>query len=320
METLDLSTTGAACASPIDLPLQTQVGVWLRLPPRASDPPGTAGRNIECEGVVVNVERVGRGGGEWRAGLFFLQMKGEDQEALRRFIFEIIQNEEDAMSERGRSGSMIPAVMCAMAAAIALSAPALAYTLLTRDGHRIEAKARPEIRGANVFVRLSPGGQLAVIPGDQIDWDATGKANPAPQTIAIPADAKLAIAAPEPAPVRIKGGGRKEVAAPVDETAPLVKGGSTEVVAQEGLIKLQKEYAFLQTQRDAAAARRLAHQEELAQIEAGSAIPAGSDNSAAKRLRTLKDQISEESGQIDRLEIRMNDIRVQAVGLGGAID
>jgi len=87
METVDISASGAACRSPIHLPLKTQVGVVLRLPAAPSEP----ARTIACEAVVVNSEEIGRSRDEWRVGLYFMLMKLEDREAVRRFIFRNLE-------------------------------------------------------------------------------------------------------------------------------------------------------------------------------------------------------------------------------------
>ena len=87
METVDVSASGAACRSPINLPLKTQVGVVLRLPPAPSEP----ARTIACEAVVVNNEEIGRSRDAWRVGLYFMLMKLEDREAVRRFIFRNLE-------------------------------------------------------------------------------------------------------------------------------------------------------------------------------------------------------------------------------------
>ena len=87
METIDLSACGAACRSPICLPLKTQVSVILHLPPA----PGRAAHELKCEAVVVNTEEIGHSREEWRAGIYFLNLKESDREILRRFIFTVME-------------------------------------------------------------------------------------------------------------------------------------------------------------------------------------------------------------------------------------
>lgn len=93
MEIFDLCASGAACRSPVFLPLKTQVGVVVRLP----EIPDLPAREISCEAVVISIEQ-GRARDEWRAGLYFLNLTDQDREALRRFVFRAL---EARSTERG---------------------------------------------------------------------------------------------------------------------------------------------------------------------------------------------------------------------------
>jgi len=97
METVDVSASGTACRSPINLPIKTQVGVVMSLPAIPPDPPHV----VSCEAVVVNNEEIGHARDEWRAGLYFMDLRDEDREALRRFIFRALAN----WSEQQRVGA-----------------------------------------------------------------------------------------------------------------------------------------------------------------------------------------------------------------------
>lgn len=327
LEAVDLSITGTACRGPVHLPLRTQVGVRLNLPSaRAGD--GSAAVSLVCEAVVVNIERIGRTRFEWRTGLYFLDLRGEVREALRRFIYDTIRSQQEAtMVTRGKAGSVVFAAALGLAAALAWPATGRAYTVITRDGHRIETRSKPEIKGESAFMRLLPGGQLAVIPQEKVDWSATERANPAPSMIAVPADAMLADSVPEAAPVRIKGTAGRREASPgaAGEAKPdgAIAGKPTTPSTEEGkeaLVKLQKEYSYLLAQKDQLSASRQSHEKELAGLESTDAAQAGIENATTRRIRVLKDQVAAESAQIQKLEVRMNDIRVEAVGLGGTID
>ena len=83
METIDLSSNGAALVSPIYLPLQTQVSVVLKLPPL----PSQDAFELRCEAVVVNIEEIGHARERWRAGLYFLNLRQAEHTLLRRFVF-----------------------------------------------------------------------------------------------------------------------------------------------------------------------------------------------------------------------------------------
>ena len=93
--TLDLSVSGAICRSPEYLPLKMQVHVELHLPATARQ----AARRVSCEAVVVGEEQ--RGEKDWRVALYFLGLGGEDHEAVRRFVFEILE-----AGRQGQTASM----------------------------------------------------------------------------------------------------------------------------------------------------------------------------------------------------------------------
>lgn len=212
-------------------------------------------------------------------------------------------------------------VLCA-----AISAGSLgAYTVITRDGHRIVTKERPEIRGQQVFMRLEPEGQLAVIGEELIDWERTEVANPKPAPIAVPADSDL-VGRPDstqPAPERslqLKITGKPAPKAP---DAPKKAEPSKEpgdVYAQEALIQLKKEYAQLTLAHDRAEERRKLLDAELEGLRSRHVGYAGDDQETVKRMRELQDLIDGERRIISRSEGRLSDIRAEAVQLGGSID
>ena len=83
METIDLSSNGAALLSTIYLPLKTQVCVELKLPPL----PGQPAFELKCEAVVVNIEEIGHARERWRTGVYFLNLRQAEHSLLRRFVF-----------------------------------------------------------------------------------------------------------------------------------------------------------------------------------------------------------------------------------------
>lgn len=100
METVDLSSTGAAVMSPIFLPLQTQVRVEMKLPPL----PNLAAFELKCEAVVVNIEEIGHQKKSWRVGLYFLNLRQVEHTLLRRFVFgalAAIDGQESADTAHG---------------------------------------------------------------------------------------------------------------------------------------------------------------------------------------------------------------------------
>jgi len=220
-----------------------------------------------------------------------------------------------------RTRRLFAAATALMGALVCVEAPA-AYTIITRDGHRIEAEAKPEIKGLQAFLRLPPHGKLAMIQEEKIDWALTEAANPARPVLAVPADAKLA-EKPKPAPagppieVRIVGG-----ASTSQEEPPKAeeKSEAKKIRDQEGLINLQREYARLQGLRDQAAEQKQLVVSELEELRSQQAGYAGDDNSQARRIRELEDRLGGLNQTIDKYETRMNDIRAEAIDLGGSID
>ena len=207
--------------------------------------------------------------------------------------------------------------------AVSIGVPVSAYTVITRDGHLIQAVARPEIRGLQAYMRLAPHGQLAVIQEELIDWSRTDASNPAPQTIAIPADAKMA-GKGAPIEIKIKGNpAAKDTTAPEQTKQAQGEKGKPATLspeAQESLVKLQKEFALVAGARDGAAERKKALEAELAGLESKETGYASEDSAAARRLNELRQQIGQAGEEIARFEMRLADIRAEAIQLGGTID
>jgi len=227
-------------------------------------------------------------------------MKDRNSKAIRRLF--------------AASAALIGALAC-------VEAPA-AYTIITRDGHRIEAEAKPEIKGLQAFLRLPPHSRLAVIQEEKIDWALTTAANPPRPVLAVPADAKLA-ETPAPAPagppieVRIVGGTKAphEVAPEADENSEAKK-----IRDQEGLINLQREYAKLKGLRDQADEQKKLVVSELDDLRSRQSDYAGDDNAQARRIRELEDTLGGLNQTIEKYQNRMSDIRAEAIDLGGSID
>ncbi|HKY32698.1 MAG TPA: hypothetical protein VJV23_09200 [Candidatus Polarisedimenticolia bacterium] len=230
----------------------------------------------------------------------------------------------------GRGGS---AGRLAAAAAVGFLAAgaAQAYTVVTRDGHRIVATAKPEVKGSQVLVRLAPGGRLAVIPQDKVDWERTQAANPrpAPAGMVVPADAMMAGegtgSSPRP-PIekrivgerarRRPGAGQDPPAAAGAPAAP----GQQAIASQEALINLQKEYVQVTAARAEAAAHKDFLDRQLAALQSQHAAHAGDDSDEARRLLDLQDQVRRAAELLSKLDNRLADIRAEAVQHGGSID
>ena len=234
------------------------------------------------------------------------------------------------MSDTTKASRWTATLAAATVAAMCAGA-AHAYTIITRDGHRIEAQSAPEIRGLQAYMRLAPRGQLAVIQEEKIDWARTQAANGKPALIAVPADAQRAEGSSEkPAatvPIEKKIVGKPpaagEPAEPAAVAGPPAQApgapapGSEQ--AQEAIAKLRAEHARLQSVRDETIEERKLHAAELEALQSRQAGYAGTDNNAERRVQELKDRIAEANAQIGKLESRMTAIEMEVVQLGGSL-
>ena len=202
------------------------------------------------------------------------------------------------------------------------SGGAFAYTIVTRDGHVIEAQARPEIRGLQAIMRLAPTGQLAVISEGKIDWQRTDAHNPNMAPIAIPAatmmtDSNAPKGTGKPIELKLYGGptARVEPGTVVVPSQQQPKPNSGEAI-----INLQKEYAQVVAARDTEAAAKSMMEQELAQLRSRDVGYASETSSSQQRIRELTEKIASSSSRIGTLENRINDIRSEVVQLGGVVD
>jgi hypothetical protein len=225
-------------------------------------------------------------------------------------------------------GRTVRIAMAAGAALLACAGTAGAYTLITRDGHRIESTQKPEVKGTQVFVRLAPANRLAVVQESQIDWDRTQAANPAPQRLVVPADAQMVEGRPAVSiEKKIVGEGLRRAgepeAAPPPSPGQAIAGAppaSPSVYDQEALIGLRKQHAEVSALLVTTRAQLDAHEKELAGLQSRPSAFVSDDNPVALRVRELQDQIAAERQKIGMLETRLGDLRTQAVKHGGTID
>jgi BMFP domain-containing protein YqiC len=215
------------------------------------------------------------------------------------------------------------------------------YVLITKDGHRIDTLEKPAVEGEQVRVRLSPGGQLALVPVASIDWEATEEYNAPPPT---------PVSKPQPAPppkpevpaveqeaspgqvreIRIIG---SKIAAALDSEAggAAGTGGSDAQAADPNqaantLASLTREMASLTRRHQAALQSRSRLEQEVASLEAKASKepPASSvqsyESRTQKALARARSSLRSLLGEIGTLESRMNEIRFQALMLGGSVD
>jgi len=205
----------------------------------------------------------------------------------------------------------------------------LAYSVITRDGHRIEAVAKPEVKGLQAFMRLAPRGNLAVIQEEQIDWARTEAANPRPGVIAVPSGATLAEGAPapeQPIELKILGGSAGRQAAGsasqeqiTDPHQPATPAQPADIHAQDAILALQKEYGKISVLRDQALEERKLHETEVAKLRENQVSPASEDGPASRRMQELQRLIDDLSDRVSKLETRLDDIRNEVVQHGGTI-
>ena len=219
----------------------------------------------------------------------------------------------------------------ALAAAGALvgSTSPLAYSVITRDGHRIEVAAKPEVKGLQAFMRLVPRGSLAVIQEEQIDWARTEAANPRPGLIAVPSGSTLVEGAPGsemPIQIKIHGGQTGHQAAAgdaekqsLDPNQPAAPSQPTDIHAQDAIMALQREYGKISVQRDQAQEERKMYEAELAKLRESQVTPAAVDSPASRHMQELQRQIDELSNRMNKLDTRLDDIRSEVIQHGGSL-
>jgi len=202
----------------------------------------------------------------------------------------------------------------------------LAYSVITRDGHRIEAVAKPEVRGLQAFMRLAPRGNLAVIQEEKIDWEKTEAANPQPGVIAVPSGSTLVEGAPAaPIELKIHGGPSARQASgsaekqTTDPDHPAASVGPSDIHAQDAILALQREYGKISVLRNQALDEKKLHEAELAKLRENQVSPASEDSAASRRMQDLQRVIDELGARASKLETRLDDIRSEVVQQGGAI-
>jgi c-di-GMP-binding flagellar brake protein YcgR len=79
-KTINISSTGLLCQISKEIPVMTRLDMALILPTRVS---GGESKAIKVKGVVVRNEKDGN---DYRAAIFFLEMKPDDQRKLESFV------------------------------------------------------------------------------------------------------------------------------------------------------------------------------------------------------------------------------------------
>ncbi len=223
-----------------------------------------------------------------------------------------------------------------LAALLALlpAVPAFAYTVLTLDGHRIEALERPEVIGLQARLRLVPHGLLVVIHEERIDWKATEELNaasePQRQILAVPADTVItggespaAPAAPAPpqqqAPIEHKITGSAPVRTPAATAPPDAAPPSVTPEALEELARLAEEQSRIMAILEQAMAQKTAIEEEAARIKNRPEAPASLSSEDIARLRELEkialqtlESVRAAQERLQQIKVRLDQIKSAA--------
>ncbi len=247
-----------------------------------------------------------------------------------------------AFSAAVLTGGLLLAVCVLPAAAEEFFDKPAPYVVITRDGHRIDVTEKPVPQDGSIRIRLFPGGQLAVVPAKSVDWEATEKYNAARAKPAMPAPEE---AAPSTLPAAGKTpgkpikfeiiGGRRPVVTEVDETveeapAPASEAPAPAVEAEEKkasmLAALSREMENLRGRHQDAVARRSTVQRRIEELERSAGRrpePSGvqaQESPSQREIARLRSELQALQGQIETLERRMQQIRGQAIELGGSLD
>ncbi len=263
--------------------------------------------------------------------------------------------------------------MSAALAGLLLAAPALLvaaqgdafekpapWVVITTDGHRVDALARPERRGGRAFIRLAPHGQLTALPEASIDWEASERFNaprPAPAPVAPIAveEPPTPLAASVPGePVELTIIGAKMRAAPAAPQAGEGgeggegggEGGSEEDGEGDGeaakpaapeappdpariaseLAEVRRQLASAQSAYDQANQQVPLLEARLAEIEKKVALdprPSPDERYESPSMKALKDvqaQLDAAREQVSGLDRRLNDLRTREMELASGVE
>ncbi len=234
-----------------------------------------------------------------------------------------------------------PTNKLAALSAVALMATGhlLAYTVITRDGHRIDSRSKPEIRGIQAYMRIEPTGQLVVIHEERIDWVRTEAANQTRPRAIVPqkkkADQEIQAALPSgPIEHQIRGGApevspgleattepeTKSVEAAPQGAPRVTKPSAPDSRSQEAIVLLQSEHAKVRALYEKALVRKEALEHELAELQNRQVGNAATDKSDQRTIRELQDSIENLRTRIGKYETRMNDIRGEVIQHGGSLN
>jgi hypothetical protein len=203
------------------------------------------------------------------------------------------------------------------------AAPALAYTVLTLDGKRIEAVEKPEVIGLQARLRLASNGLLVVIQEEKIDWKRTTELNAGDESqrrpLVVPADTTLAEgqsgqAAPPAPPIEIKiqGGPVAQAPAPAPSQTPVPE--PTTPIAQapetlEELARLNEELGQIVSILQAAEAQKKSIDEEVSRIKNRPEAPATLSSEDIARLRELEKKLDQTREGIRAAQERLQQIK-----------
>lgn len=181
-----------------------------------------------------------------------------------------------------------------------VAAAARPYVIVTHDGHRFFAEARPRVQGLEAYVRLLPGRQLAVIKEELIDWKLTEEANAHLEPIAIPTGSTFVEknTSPNPNPIIHTIVGKPS---PVNLDAAQTPGDA-----------MQVQYASLIDQRERHTTRRTQLVEDLRMLEAAGPAAAGGGDERASRVNELRRMIDEVEQELKKVAAAIVSLEKEA--------
>ncbi len=202
----------------------------------------------------------------------------------------------------------------------------------------------PAREGGRVKIRLSPHGQLTVFSDSAIDWEATKRFN-APPPAPTPAAPSRSSAVDGGLSITTKAHAR--LGGPVEISIIGSKGSVSGATTGEGgdaatgttppatldpaqtavqLAQLGRQMAIMKNTYNQTVMQRTGLETRLAELQQRVAKepPASGlqsyETPSRKALALVQSQLAAAREQISALERRMNDIRFQAVQLGGILD
>ncbi len=257
------------------------------------------------------------------------------------------------------AGLLLAAPALLMAAQVDPFEKPAPWVVITTDGHRVDALARPERRGGRAFIRLAPHGQLTALPEASIDWEASERYNaprpaPAPAAPVVEDVPAVPLAASEPgepveltiigakmraapaAPQAGEGGeggesgeggeGGAEAAKPTASDAAAGTAPTDKARIATDLAEIRRQIASSQSAYDQANQQvpvleaRLAELQQKAALEPRSSPDEKYESPVDRALKDVQAQLDAAREQVSGLDRRLNDLRTREMELASGVE